>query len=405
MNLINNTFKSHIKTARIFFIISAIYGLVLRLYSIVDVPITYKNILQAHSHVTFLGWGFLAVISLVGFVYYPKKLEKSKYLKRLFSIMTLTLVGMLISFPIQGYKVFSIVLLSVFLITSYVYLISILKELKSVKNYSAKFIKTGVFYYFLSSIAIWAIAYITIKFGKTDLYYNSIYFYLHFLYNGFFVFMLFGLLIKYFEDKQLIIEQKHVKYFYLFTNLACVPAYALSLLWSEVSSFVYYIGFFAGFLQLISLFYLYKLIKVFLKSLNTKHIKFVAIFVMTSYFIKVCIQFLSVFPIVIEKAVQFKPYFIIGYLHLFTLGFMSLFIILLLLIHPKIKLDRFGLNILIAGIFLSEFFLFFQGILSLFQKGINQINLILFVVSSLMPIGILIIHFRMTNKSKSNELL
>lgn len=396
MSKINKTFLDQIKISLFFFLVSAIYGWSLRLYRVVDfIQIDYKNILQAHSHVTFLGWGFLAIISIVGFVYFPKKSTHSRYLRSLFATMVITLLGMLISFPIQGYKLFSIIFLSVFLITSYLYLVVVLKTLKLDKNYSTRFIKTGIYYYFISSIAIWAIAIITIKDGKTTWYYNSVYFYLHFLYNGFFVFSLFGMLIKYIENKQIEINNKWIKYFYFFTNLACFPAYALSLLWAEVPVFVYYIGFVAATLQLISLFYLYKINRIVVKLVVSKQVKFIAVFVMTSYFLKVMMQFFSVFPIVIEKVVQLKQYFIIGYLHLFTLGFMSLFLMLLLFLFSKTKINIFGLYIFILGIYLSEFILFLQGILFLiFQNGISNINLLLVFVSGLMPLGLLFIYFK-----------
>jgi len=389
----NKKILKQIKTALFFFLVSALYGWSLRLYRVVDfISIDYKSIVQAHSHVTFLGWGFLAVISLIGFVFYPKKLEGNLYLKGLFITMSILLLGMLISFPIQGYKLFSIVFLSLFLITSYLYLVVILKELKPNTSFSSRFIKTGIYYYFLSSLAIWAIAIVSIKFGKTTLYYNSIYFYLHFLYNGFFVFTLFGLLIKYIEQKQVVIKEKNINSFYLFTNIACIPAYALSLLWSEVPTFVYYIGFIAGLFQLASLFYLYKISKPYLKSLVSKQVKFISTVVIISYFLKVVIQFFSAFPVVIEKAVQLKSYFIIGYLHLFTLGFMSLFLILLIILHPKVKLNSVGVNTLILGIFLSEVFLFIQGgTIAFFQQGIPYFDIILLIVSGFMPVGIAMI--------------
>ena len=402
MDNVKKLLASRIKIARTFFIISAIYGLLLRLYAIVDfIPVAYKNILQAHSHVTFLGWGFLAVISIIGLVYYPEKLVQSTYLKRLFTLMTLTLFGMLISFPIQGYKVFSIVFLSVFLITSYLYLIHLLNLLKPIKSFSATYVKTGVIYYFISSFAIWSVAIITVKFGKIDLYFNSVYFYLHFLYNGFFVFVLFGLLLKYFENKQITIKQDAVSKFYWLTNIALVPAYALSLLWTDVPTYVYYIGFVAVVLQLFSLFYFILISKSLLKTIRSKHIRAIVYFVMISYFLKIILQFLSAFPRIIAVALQFKSYFVIGYLHLFTLGFMSMFIILLLKLHPKKKLNEKGINLLMLGIFLSELLLFMQGgMLYLFNSGIPKINAFLFVFSALIPIGLLIVHVTLLIKNK-----
>jgi len=400
MDSVKKLVASRIKIARIFFIISAIYGLILRFYHVSNIlPITYKNILQAHSHVTFLGWGFLAVISIIGLVFYPDKLLKSTYLKKLFAIMTFTLFGMLISFPLQGYKVFSILFLSIFLITSYLYLINMLSVLKSIKTLSVKYVKTGIIYYFISSLAIWSVAFITVKFGKIDLYFNAVYFYLHFLYNGFFVFILFGLLIKYFENNEITINQNILKKFYWLTNIALIPAYALSLLWNAMPNYVYYIGYFAVVLQLISLYYFFNISKSLVQSINSKHIKSIAYFVLLSYFLKILLQFFSAFPTIIEVAIRFKTYFVIGYLHLFTLGFMSMFIILLLKLHPKKQLSELGINLLMLGIFLSELLLFLQGgALVYFSNGIPKINLWLFIVSALMPLGLIIIHIKLLLK-------
>ncbi|MEE9350315.1 MAG: hypothetical protein V3U80_09735 [Flavobacteriaceae bacterium] len=396
-----NVFKKQLKIARLFFIISALYGLSLRLYKVVDfIPIAYKNILQAHSHVTFLGWGFLGIISIIGLVFYPKKINDSRYLKILFNSMATMLLGMLISFPLQGYKLFSIVFLSVFLLCSYLYIYAILKALKAEKSNSALFIKTGIYYYYLSSIAIWAVAIITSKYGKIDLYYNAVYFYLHFLYNGFFVFALFGLLLKYIELKAIKINNTNVHYFYVFTNLACIPAYTLSLLWNKMPTAIYYVAGIAAMLQIISLYYLFQLYKVYSKTLVSKQIKILSLVVFVSYFLKIILQFSSAFPIVIATSVAFKSFFIIGYLHLFTLGFMSLFIFLLLTLFPKIILNKIGLLLFVTGIFLSELLLFGNGMLLVFFKnGLVSIDWLLLITSALMPIGLLLIYFYSTNSS------
>jgi len=407
MNAIHKNFQKQIKIARIFFVISAIYGLSLRLYKVTSfITIDYKRILQAHSHVTFLGWGFLAVISIIGIVYYPEKLKKSIYLKSLFYIMASMLVGMLISFPIQGYKLFSIVFLSVFLIVSYLYLIEVYKVLKEDKSYDSRFIKIGIFYYFLSSLAIWMIAIVTVKYGKTTLYYNSVYFYLHFLYNGFFVFTLFGLFIKYLKQQKIQVGDKQIKYFYLYTHIACVPAYTLSLLWANNSLVVNVFSVLSAALQLVTLLFLYRIVKSFFKQKKSRQVKWMGILIFGSYFLKIILQAVTVFPGMIKITLQLKPYFIVGYLHLFTLGFMSMLIFLLLILLVKVKLSKIGMYIFILGILLSEGLLFLQGGLFLiFKNGITNINLLLLFVSSLMPIGLLLIYFNIDFKQKSKVVV
>jgi len=389
------TFANRIKTARIFFIFSALYGLFLRFLKITTIfPVTYKHILEGHSHVAFLGWGFLAVITLIDFAFLNNSVKRSKYLKILYLLMAFSILGMLFSFPFQGYHFFSILFLSVFLIVSYLYLWKTLQLLQKNTDLASRFIKSGIYFYFLSSIAIWSIGIIAIKIGKQILYYDTIYFYMHFLYNGFFVFSLFGLLYRYIQKNKIPVKSIYLKRFYWFTLAACIPAYALSLLWVVMPNYVYVIAFIAGFLQLISLFYLFGIVKMVFKKIPEKWIRLLFFTIIVSYFFKITFQFLSVFPFFMHKAIQLKPFFIIGYLHLFTLGFMSLFIILLLVLLPKVNLSKIGIFILVLGILLSELLLFGQGILMLFSKGIPNLNAILFSASILMPLGILIIHFR-----------
>ncbi len=405
MNKINFSLFHRIRVARIFFILSALYGLFLRFYKISDlIPATYKHVLEGHSHVAFLGWGFLAVISLIDYAFLNNYIVKSNYLKSLFVIMTISVFAMLISFPLQGYKFFSIFFLSIFLLSSYLYLFKVLQLLRHKNKVEDRFIKTGIYFYFLSGLAVWSIGIISASLGKGVVYHNTIYFYLHFLYNGFFVFTLFGLFFKYISNNRISVEKKGLSFFFYLNLIACIPAYFLSLLWTKMPNYVYVLGFIAGFLQLIALFSLFKILKKVYTIQKNTLIKNVILIVFISYFIKVIVQFLSVFTFIMQKAIQLKPYFIIGYLHLFTLGFMSMFIILLILLLPKVKLNKIGVYTLSLGIVLSELFLFLQGLLILNFKGLANIDFILFTVSSLMPIGILIIHFKHKNPFKINNL-
>ncbi len=383
------TFSGRIKISVIFFILSALYGLLLRLYKIVDfIPVVYKHFLQGHSHVAFLGWGFLAVITLIDSIFLNHHVNSSKLLKRLFILMTFSIGGLLISFPLQGYRFFSILFLSVFLISSYFYLWKILSLFKNKTCIASKFIKSGILFYFLSSIAIWSIGFISIKFGKQALYHNAIYFYLHFLYNGFFVFTLFGLFFQFITNNNIQVKQIHIKRFYQLTLITCIPAYSLSLLWNDMPTYIYLIGFTTAFFQLISLFYLLHVIKKVYQYLKSRFFKFLLLFVITSFYLKVLLQFVSVFPYFMQKALILKSYFIIGYLHLFTLGFMSLFIILLLILS-KINLTLSAIKLIILGVFLSEFLLFLQGGLALSSKNIPFFDTLLLFASFLINVGVL----------------
>jgi len=379
------------------FILSAFYGLLLRWnFTFPSNSINYTNILQSHSHVTFLGWGYIASIAVIFKLFIGKTKLKHKTYKISLFIILATISLMLISFPLSGYKLFSIVLLSVFGITSYVLSFRLLKDI-SERGIVGKFLKFGIYYYLLSSLATWFLAGVVVTQGKTDLYYNAIYFYLHFLYNGYFVFVLFGLLFKIFENKGIIISSKFQKNFFLYLNIACIPAYALSILWSDVSIVFNYIGFFASILQLISLFYLIKILQEVFPQLKWKFIpNFLLKFGLIAFALKTIIQVFQAFPVIVTKSMALKHYFIIGYIHLFTLGFLSLILLVILnktgIFKLKSFISKIGIVIFVAGIVITELILFLQGFLY-FQKmnPIEHYNIILLSFSSFMLIGLILI--------------
>ncbi|MBK5209839.1 MAG: hypothetical protein JJE44_10135 [Flavobacteriaceae bacterium] len=396
--LVNKKSKFIYLYALTLFILSALYGLLMRWnFAFPTKFIPYQNLLQSHSHVAFLGWGYLTVIGAIIHFFVSDTDKQKKVYKTTLAILMVVIPLMLISFPLGGYKAFSIVLLVVFGLTSYVLSFRVLKDFQG-NNTSAKLIKFGIYYYLLSSLATWFLGFVIATQGKTDLYHNTIYFYLHFLYNGFFVFALFGLLFKIFENQQILISENLQKGFFLFLNMACIPAYALSVLWSSDFSLFYVIGFLASVLQLISLVFLLKIMRQAFSQLKWSFIAKILIkFALISYSLKIISQILSAFPYIVEKSLALKPFFIIGYLHLFTLGFLSVFLFLMADQLGKINLQKttskVGIQLFLTGVFITELLLFLQGFLFMFQfNAIKYYSLILLIFSFLMVIGLLVVY-------------
>ena len=352
----------------------------------------------------FLGWGYIATVGVL-IKYFVKESEQNNKLYKITLFIIITSVTlMLISFPLSGYKVFSIVLLSVFGITSYVLSFKLLKDITGAGT-TVKLVKYGIYYYLLSSLATWFIAGVVVTQGKTDLYYNTVYFYLHFLYNGYFAFVLFGLLFKIFEKQHISFSTKSQKRFFIYLNIACIPAYTLSILWSKVPIIFNVIGFVASILQLISLIYLGRIMLQILPQLNWNYLsKLLLKFGLIAYVFKILIQIFSAFPVIVEKSLALKHFFIIGYLHLFTLGFMS---VLLLLILNKLKIfslqqwiSKIGIIIFLIGIVTTEFLLFFQGFNYLKGfKPLTNYNLVLLGFSSFLVIGLILIFIDQLKKT------
>lgn len=360
--------KSKLHISFLFFLISAFYGLLLRINFFLPFDnIIHNWLTQGHSHVAFLGWGFLATTAFMNHYFLSENQQNKKVYYVLFILFVITNLGMFISFPLEGYKFFSITFLTIFGLASYVYFYHFLKDINQNLSHKigVKFIKWAIYYYLISSIAIWAIGPILVTIGKTSLYYNGVYFYLHFLYNGFFVFALFGIFLNYFQDKIPQELLKKADKFFILTNIACIPAFALSILWSDVSIVFNFIGFIAALLQVISLFYLTPLMLNIITKNKFDNVKITILYIINiAYTLKVFAQLASAFPAIIQKTIALKSYFIIGYLHLFTLLFMSLLLILLIQISLKSRLNfggKLAFYIFLLSVLLSELLLFSQG--------------------------------------------
>lgn len=182
-------------------------GVFLRLTYVLPMPFSYdyRNLLHAHSHIAFLGWIYVLLIGYISREFIPKENEKTYRI--LFYLTQIAVLGMLFSFSIQGYGVFSIVFSSIFVFLSYWYAYFFFKKSKKtlflsettseIDKISHLFVKIGVFYLVISSLGIWMIPISIVQFGKdSDVYRASIAFFLHFQYNGWILSTLMGLFLR-----------------------------------------------------------------------------------------------------------------------------------------------------------------------------------------------------------------
>ncbi len=348
------------------FFISAFYGWLMRLNAFIDLPfLNYTRVLQSHSHVTFLGWGFIAITALFNYRFLPKGIAFSTKYNLLFGLQIGITALMLVSFPLQGYKLFSIALLSSFALLSYLYFYFFYKDYQLNKALPLvhSFLKASVFYYLLAMGAIWALGFVMAKFGKGEIYSNTIYFYLHFLYNGFFIFGLLALLFDYLNQIKVSYSATDGRKFFVFMNMACIPAYLLSLVKIE-SLYILLIGGLAAVLQIIAWVYFYRIakhIKPYMKGV--KGYLFQIFY--AAFLIKTILQLGSVLPFVREQLPSLKSYFIIGYIHLVTLGIISTLLLFFLLVHRFVlasePVHKLGFLLFVVGFLGTEICLFGQG--------------------------------------------
>jgi len=357
--------------ALIFFLLTALAGLLLRwlpLQSLINNNY-YFGILQAHSHTGFLGWIFVALYILL-----LKKTGKDKILTLkktniILFVLSFLLIAMYISFPFDGYGAFSITFLSLFLLFSYYALIYLYKNVDPVFNNSLtkKFLLTGIIFYFISSISPWLLGpIIAMGYKKSELYYNNIFFYLHFLYNGFVFFAIVSLFVadlEFSNIRQQTKQKLHTAFLLLTTGT--ILNYSESLLWSNHTAIMHITAFISSILILTAVFL------VFTAGFKTKITyrgiaKFILIVVFFSVSLKIVLHLLQAAPYLSKISYHFKSYFIIGYIHLVTLGLFSTFILAYSVKHNIIKPGKTfnaGAITFITGFFLTEILLFLQGIL------------------------------------------
>ncbi len=178
-----------------FLVISAALGLVLRWQVFVAwPPLPYGNLLHAHSHVAFLGWVFNAffVVALRHFL--PPAAGPG--LVRLWWVLQAAVVGMLVSFPWQGYGPVSIAFSTLHLGASMVFGYRLWRTTTAAPGVRFH-LRAALVFLVLSAAGPLALGPLAAA-GLRDApaYTLAIYWYLHCHYNGWFVFFLQALALE-----------------------------------------------------------------------------------------------------------------------------------------------------------------------------------------------------------------
>ena len=378
----------------------ALLGIILRYKIAFSLPfIDQRYLLHGHSHFAFAGWVTQVLMVLLVACLRDQGIENifQKYRFLLYANLV-TAYGMLVTFPIQGYGPLSIFFSTLSIIVSYLFAIKYWKDVNRLPGtVSQNWFKTAVVFNAFSSVGVFGLAFImATKNNHPTIYLASIYFYLHFQYNGWFFFACMGLLCT-----QLIkygIDDNRLKSVYRLFALACVPAYLLSALWLPLPTWVYILVVMAIFMQLAGWLKLLQLIKP-IHSILKKSVPLIAqriiILSAIALTIKLCLQAGSVIPSLSKLAFGFRP-IVIGYLHLVLLGIITLFITGYILAAKYIPLNKFtaaGLTVFVLGILFNEALLMTQGIADISYQGVPFINALLLLASLILFAGLLLVNY------------
>lgn len=369
--------KTHVNIALGYFLIIALLGALLRLFFVIDIPLNYKNIVHAHSHIALLGWIYTSLTTLIYFCYLKNRNVSKKY-KVLFWSTQFTLIGMLIAFPITGYAFYSILFSSLFLIASYWFFWFVNKyisnEQKKKKSY--KLIRAGLWFMVISSIGPWALGAIMNTLGNSSIWYkNAIYFYLHFQYNGWFIVTLFGLCFYILEKLEISISNSLFNRFFWLLISSVILTLFISVLWTKPATIFYILSGLGALFQFFAFAIFTKLIIHNRFKLESSIPRFTLnIFKIAGFLfvLKMVMQLLGVTPYfsnIIANHVEFP----IGYLHWTFLGVVSITLFGMLMRFNLIKLPKYSFRLFFIGFLLTEILIFYKGImhwlnLEIFQK-------------------------------------
>ena len=379
----------------------AFLGCVLRYKIAYSLPfIDQKFILHAHSHFAFSGWVAQALMALmIKFLSDKTGRDAFSKFKWILWANLISAYGMLLTFPFDGYATASIIFSTASVFSGYAFAFVFWKELnKTPSSVENLFFKAALFFNVLSSIGTFTLAYLMAsKSSFQNLYVASIYFFLHFQYNGWFLFACMGLL-SYKLISYGIPQHKLKIAFYLFVS-ACIPAYFLSALWIPMPYWVYILVALAGIAQLAGWGIMLQSVKQKLAYLKAKVSRFAQILFFLcaiAYTIKLLLQATSAIPSLSYLTYGFRP-IVIGYLHLVLLGVVSLFITVYSINNnyfPPGKTRKKGVVIFVAGIILNEVFLMLQGIGDLNYTSIPFINEELLAAAIVLFVGLLLMQFK-----------
>lgn len=369
------------------FLIAALMGLALRYTTISSTDFNYRFLTHAHSHVAMLGWVYLMLFTLIVHYFIP---DKKPVLNRLFWLTEFAVVGMMVSFPLQGYAAVSITFSTLHIFCSYYFVYLIWKHQKIENTASRYLLKTSLVFMLLSTVGVWCLGPAVSMLGNTSAFYQiAIQFFLHFQFNGWFLIVVIAL---FFHQIQLI-DSKQFRLFFKLLIVSTILTLALPVNWFAPHIALYWMNGAGVISQFVALILFLKLIKSKIKA-PIKLTIYMYRFAIFCYVLKTSLQLVTLIPEVSDVAYQHRN-FVIGFIHLTMLGVITGFLFLFILQSKLVthtKLLQFGVYSFVTGFLLTEMLLLIQGCMFYFETGfMPNYYLLLFLFSVLLPLGIVLI--------------
>ncbi|WP_217606569.1 hypothetical protein [Chitinophaga sp. GbtcB8] len=368
--------RSWLTIALINLSVVALLGLLLRSKILFPIPaINFGYLLHAHSHFAFTGWITLCLLTLMTYRILPEKYNSQPRYKWLLAGILLSAVGMLLSFPFQGYAFFSILFSTLSILVSYVFSWFFIKDLLKTRPRKPVIILavSSLVAMVLSSVGPFTLAYMMASHSVNALLYrDAIYTYLHLQYNGFFTLGIFTLFVHHLGHSSAKVPERSLNHFATFLSVSVLPTLALSYLWHFPNAVIRTIAV-AGcgclVVTLVSFIVMMRSAKEALKTVGP-FTKKIGVLSMIAFAVKTAVQIFIVFPAIGEMVFSNRPV-IIGYLHLVMLGFVTLYLFAYLLHIGYFETGRGlsapGIIIFTGAAIANEIILAMQGFPAIFM--------------------------------------
>ncbi len=357
-----------LKLPLLFFFVASVVGVLLRWHQVYPVEgFVYPYWLHAHSHLMFLGWVFNALVVNAVVQFLPDAPVK-RYTKIIWLLNALVL-GMLISFPLQGYGVYSIIISTLHTMVAVIFIVYFFRATRYTVFHEVQYMKVAFGFFILSAAGPFALgALMANGLGQTPAYHLAVYYYLHFQYNGVFLFGALALFYRLLRQKEVVVHEVLAQRGKMFLTLSCLLTYALSALWLQPSVVVYVIGLVGALLQFIAFGFIY--LSVYQDGINllqkfSKPARVFFVLAATSLVVKLVLQLVSVVPVVAQLAFDVR-FYVIAYLHLVLIGVVSFFLFGWYHEQGYLKnVSRVILYLLILAFVASETAMILVGLISL----------------------------------------
>jgi hypothetical protein len=361
---------------------------------------SYRYVVHAHSHIALLGWVYVALTTLLHFCF-VKNASNSTY-QRIFWGTQATLIGMLLTFPFQGYALFSIIFSTLFLIASYTYTYYFWKNIAPIHKESngLKCVKAALIYMVISSFGPWVLGAVMNTLGAQSIWYRlSIYFYLHFQYNGWMLLALLGLFLFVLEQRGHIIPKKGFGRFFKMINFGIIFTFFLSTLWTEPSPWLYVLGGIGAITQIVAFLLYWAHTKNGIEKLSLTNLQRQLLYtVVVLTCVKVVLQLITVVPYFALLTTKYLD-FTIGYLHLTFLGVISFGLFFFMHYFGLVRVSKSSCALYMVGFLLTEVLIFFKGFSAWLQWNVfTGYALALVLCSLFIFLGLMVMVFHNRNK-------